>query len=187
MFFTGAGDNGKSTVGNKKNQKDELFFDFLGDIDELNSWIGFCKTEAERIEKKNKKFGFICISLSKMQEMLFVLQAEIASVKFGFSLPFQKISEKDIDFLENSILKIDSKLPRIKNFVISGGSELSSRLDISRAIARRTERVAVSFLKNKKNSKDVLSFLNRFSSALFAMARYSNFLLHKKEKNPSYK
>ena len=60
-------------------------------------------------------------------------------------------------------------------FVIPGGSELSARLDLARSAVRRAER-RVSALKADGELADetVLTYLNRLSDALFAMARFAD-------------
>ncbi len=45
-FFTGQGDKGESAFGKKKLSKDSVLFELLGDLDELNSWVGFARVEA---------------------------------------------------------------------------------------------------------------------------------------------
>ena len=43
IFYTGRGDKGKSEMGVRKIAKDDPVFEALGSLDELNSWLGFCK------------------------------------------------------------------------------------------------------------------------------------------------
>ena len=49
-FFTGVGDDGVCKMGNQKISKGNSLFEVLGGLDELNSWIGFCRVEANKIE-----------------------------------------------------------------------------------------------------------------------------------------
>ncbi len=60
-------------------------------------------------------------------------------------------------------------------FVIPGGTELSARLDVARTAVRRAER-RVSALAHAGELADgsVLTYLNRLSDALFAMARFAD-------------
>jgi cob(I)alamin adenosyltransferase len=178
QFFTGRGDKGQSAFGAKKLPKDDALFDVLGNLDELNSWVGLCRTEAPADIKK---------MLREIQEDLFMVQAEIAAVGFGYQIkPFNKIAEKNTKALESIIAGVDKKLPTIRKFILPGGSASSARLDVARVIARRAERSAVTFAKTKKISPDLLQFLNRLSSALFALARYANHKKGVKEENPKY-
>jgi len=185
-FYTGKGDKGKSEIGKKKISKDDVLFDVLGSIDELNSWIGFCGVEAEKFSKKNRKKAVNVFSVLKdIQETLFIAQAEIASVGFGYPVK-NKVSLQKTKSLEEVIKKIDKDFPKLENFIIPGGSELASRLDLARTVVRNTERHIVRLNKKKKLSNNLLQFFNRLSSVLFALARYVNYCLGIKEENPNY-
>lgn len=178
-FFTGKGDKGQSAFGKKKLPKDDILFDVLGNLDELNSWMGLCRVAASRD---------IAPVLREIQETLFMVQADVAAIGFGYKTKGfrEKIGWKTIE-LEKIIGKIDKKLPAIKKFILPGGSELSARLDVARVIARRAERATVRFNNDKKKlPPELLQFLNRLSSVLFAFARYANYAKKVREENPKY-
>lgn len=177
IFFTGKGDDGTSSVGEKKVSKDTPALGLLGSIDELNSVLGWCRVVAGD--------GAFSETLFRLQETLFVAQAEIGSLLFG-QVPTKTIGEVHVVYLESEIKKIDDIIPPITKFVIPGGCELSSRIDIARAIVRRVERDAVVVGKQFTLSPLMYTFLNRFSSILFALARLADFNEGIKEKNPSY-
>lgn len=161
IYYTGRGDKGKSAMGARKISKAAPLFEALGALDELNSWLGFCNY---------KKLQFV-------QETLFIAQAEL-----GMHSKL-RVTHAKTEELEKEIAKIDKIVPPIKKFIIPGGSELSAKLDFARALARRAERDAVRI----KASPELLQYLNRLSSLLFAYARLTNFRLKKKEQNPSYR
>ncbi len=165
IYYTGRGDKGKSEMGAKKIAKDDPIFEALGSLDELNSWLGLCQDKR----------------LKPIQEDLFIAQAEIGLAAMGRKSKI-KITKLKTERLEKEIAKIDKVVPPIKKFIIPGGSELSTKLDFARALARRAERDAV----RMKASPDLLQYLNRLSSLLFALARLANFRLKLKEKNPKY-
>lgn len=190
-FFTGQGDSGKSFVGGKKFAKSEDFFELIGVLDELNSWLGVSRAAAAAFDKKNRSGSWrLTAEIGRLQNLVFIAQAEFAAERFGYPNG-PKISRPHTDFLEELISRIDRELPPLTKFVISGGSELSAQLDFARTLARRAEREAVKFAVKKKSlavrSAGALQFLNRLSSALFALARYVNFKLKIKELNPDYR
>lgn len=189
-FFTGVGDAGKVKIGKMEISKADFLFEVLGNLDELNSWLGFCKMAAGKTYIRLRNFRKDSIEifpiLKEIQEALFIAQAEIAAIGLGVKNNNKKITPAKTEFLEKIIGEIDTFLSPLKNFVIPGGSELSSRLDIARAISRRVEKTTVRYSKEKELSPELLKFLNRLSSALFALARYANFKLGIKEENPSY-
>ena len=84
---------------------------------------------------------------------------------------------EDILYLEKIIYEVETILPPVKSFIIAGGGETGAYLDIVRTIARRAERQVMS-LQNKKErsiSEESIIFLNRLSSALYALARFANY------------
>lgn len=182
-FFTGVGDGGKSVLGKQSFSKDDAFFEFLGTLDELNSWLGFCGVS---IRKGKRKYvvDFKTV-LFRVQEILFVIQAEVAGIFFK-SPKYPMLQASATAYLADTINRIDAILPPLTKFVIPGGTELSTKLDVARAIVRRAERLAVALARKKKISREILQFLNRLSSLLFALARYENFVRGLKEKNPAY-
>lgn len=181
LFYTGKGDGGKSQIGKKKVSKSLPMLELLGALDELNSAAGFARSAARgKSAKLNPR-------ILRLQEILFIAQAEVAASALGFPKPKSPIAEKHTLELEKMIQDIDKFLPPLKNFVIPGGSELSARLDLARTAARRTERMAVRLTESKqKISPGVLKFLNRLSSAFFALARHANKLEGIKEQHPGY-
>jgi len=190
LFFTRNGDNGKSAMGKKNISKSDSLFTLLGALDELNSWIGFCV--ACDMGKSEPTVDIEKI-LFRLQEMLFIAQAEIGAIGFGARLtdgqvknPTIAITEHHVREIEKVIFDIDAVVPPLKHFVLPGGTMRAASLDIARVVARKTERIAVKFSKKKKVSPEFLQFLNRFSSMLFALARYVNFISGKKETRPSY-
>ena len=128
MLYTGKGDNGKTSLYHcdQRLSKNSLVAEALGSLDELNSFLGWCKVKASDLVLK----------LEQVQNKLFVIQAEVAGAE-------KFVSESDVEELETWIGEIEEGLDPIKSFVISGGSELSAMLDFARTIARRTERSVV--------------------------------------------
>jgi cob(I)alamin adenosyltransferase len=187
LFYTKKGDDGKSFIDKKKISKDDLFFEFLGTLDELNSFLGIIRALFSE-EKRNIKIQKKNINevIFELQEKIFKLQAEVAMEKFSYKKSFNGLSEEDIKYMEDLILYIDNVLPPLKNFVIPGATIFSAYFDYARALSRRAERVGVKFFK-RKNKKFIFMFLNRLSSLLFALARYTNYTLDVKETHPSYK
>ena len=84
---------------------------------------------------------------------------------------------------------IEKELPPIHTFFIAGGTKLASLFDVARTTARRAERrvVGVSEEGLRTVSPNTLAFLNRLSSLLYALARFSNHIVGVKEEAPDYK
>lgn len=187
-FFTGVGDKGVSNTGKKSVPKDDPVFMLLGSLDECASWLGLTQVAA----KKEQKLMGVEDWLRELQEMLFISQAEVATVCFDYgkysdeARKFPYIKPLHLSRCEAIVREIDDEYPPLKKFILQGGSELSAQCDIARTIARKAERYAVVTSRNVELSPDLLAFLNRLSSVLFAIARVANFRLGIVENSPKY-
>lgn len=174
MLYTGKGDNGKTSLYHcdQRLSKSSLVAEALGSLDEINSFLGWCKVKA---------MGQVLSQLSKTQDNLFSIQAEVAGAE-------KFVTRGDVEELESWIADIEKNLPEIKSFIVSGGSELSAMFDFARTIARRTERkvVAVAESKDVELKEETLAYLNRLSSFLYALARQANNEAGVEEKKPQY-
>ena len=128
-----------------------------------------------------KKKYFYSQILENIQQNIFVIQAELGGSKMS-------IDKKELVEVEKIIGEIAKILPPITSFTISGGSLLSSGLDYSRTLARKTERRIISVFDEGSRiiSPVTISYLNRLSSVLFAMSRYANYLYSIPESHPKY-
>ncbi len=174
MLYTRKGDQGTTKVINSKDRlsKSSALFEALGSIDEINSFLGLCKVKsADEIAKM----------IHGIQENLFIAQAELA----GAPMSLSPAKVQELEAITDNIEKI---LPPIKTFFISGGTELAALFDTARTVARRAERrvVAAKEAEGLKISPDTLAYLNRLSSALYALARYANHQAGISELAPTY-
>ncbi len=173
MLYTRKGDSGTTKVLNSKDRfsKSSILTETLGSIDEINSFLGLCKVKSE-----NKEV------VHSIQQDLFVIQAELAGADMT-------ISAEKVKYLEELTDSIEIKLPPIKTFFISGGTELASLFDIARTISRRAERRAVALKEegNVKIGENTMAYLNRLSSVLYALARFANHEAGLDEKSPTYR
>lgn len=175
-FFTGLGDGGNIIFNGEKKSKADSVFNVLGLCDEVNVLTGSATLVAS---EKIKQYTF------RIQELLFIAQAEIASIIFGGGSI--KIKNENTKELEEMIVWCDGKIPPIKNFVIPGGSDASVRMDIVRVRTRDFERALIGIENNYVISSELKMFANRLSSVFFAFARYENCVQGIEEKSPTYK
>ena len=179
LFYTGKGDNGESVVGQKRIDKTCVEVEALGDTDELNSLIGIVKNTVASDEFKG--------ILSDAQEALFIAQANLAEFMTDYKFKAPELKAERIKKLEDLINSFESEVNPGKGFIISGSNPVSAWLDYARAVARRAERSAIKFSKGRKLAPEIISYLNRLSSLLFAMARVEAKRGGAKEANPQYK
>ncbi|AOL15872.1 ATP:cob(I)alamin adenosyltransferase [Sulfolobus sp. A20] len=158
-MFTRTGDDGNTNVINKRIGKDSPLVNFLGDIDELNSFIGFALSVI--------KWEDIRQDLMRVQQELFIVGEEAVKNE-------GKITEESVKWIEKRTVEYRKESGPVKLFVIPGGSEEASRLHVVRSVARRIERNAVKYSKEVQFNKWIIVYLNRLSSLLFAMAIVAN-------------
>ena len=179
MLYTKNGDEGKTKVFgcDQKLSKSSDIIEALGCLDEINSYLGIVKSKVKNYKLLNEKMQDI---LLRIQNNLFIVQAEVAGAK-------KEIKVEEIQYLEKIIDNIEKEVPPIKSFLISGANEISANFDFARTLARRAERrvVAVSDAGIEKIDAKTLLYLNRLSSFLFALARHSA-MESGKEESPKY-
>lgn len=174
-IYTKKGDKGKTYLadGTRHNKNKEIFW-VMGEIDELNSWIGLSISKIPRFQdpKKvihNSKFQ-IPKELEKIQRNLFSINSILAKAK-NIKLDIGK----ETKYLEDNIDEMEKELPELKNFILPGGHELSAIFQIARAKCRRAERQMISY-------KEFLPFINRLSDYFFVLSRFVNFKMKEEEK-----
>jgi cob(I)alamin adenosyltransferase len=169
-LYTRGGDKGETSLfGASRVAKDSPRVAAYGTIDELNSSIGVALAACEHEE--------ISRPLKRIQAELFIAGADLAtelSAKGGARVP--RIQKEDTQELEKMIDELQGKLPKLKSFILPGGSRLSSSLHLSRAVCRRAERSVVTLGRTERINPEVVPYLNRLSTYLFNLARYSNVL-----------
>lgn len=167
MFYTKKGDDGKTKIFDcdQRFSKSSAIAEALGSLDEVNSYLGVikCKVKGYKVIEENATD-----ILNRIQNDLFIVQAQVAGAD-------KKIEGDEVNYIEEIINNIEKALPPIKSFLISGANELSASFDFSRTLARRAERrvVGVHDEGTEKIDSQTLVFLNRLSSLLYALARYT--------------
>ena len=118
----------------------------------------------------------------EIQQNLFITQAEVAGATLS-------IDAEKINRVEKLVDEIEKILPPIKSFFVSGATETGAMFDFARTLARRAERRVVAAKEEGKIkvSSKTLSYLNRLSSLLYALARISSHLDGIEEIKPDYK
>ena len=142
-----------------------------GSVDEAASELGLCRAAAER-------GGELYADILRLQNELFVAGAELATAPDAtqrLEPGVSKVTPEMVERLEGDIDRYMKRVNLPPKFVIPGGSELSARLDVAHAAVRRAER-RVSALKHEGELADdtVLTYLNRLSDAIYAMARFAD-------------
>ncbi len=181
MLFTGKGDKGTTKffgTDAKRVSKNSSLAEALGSLDELNSLLGFIKVKCQ--ERKSEVYENLAEIVENIQDNIFIISANIAGAN-------KNISEDKVKEMEEIINQCEKAMSPIKTFSVAGGTELSALFDFARTLARRAERRVVSVNEELPiAAPEILKYMNRLSSLLFALARLVNHLSGIKERAPRY-
>jgi cob(I)alamin adenosyltransferase len=82
-----------------------------------------------------------------------------------------------VEWLEAETDKLSADIPPLNQFVLPGETMASAWLDVVRTIIRRAERGVVKLSHEEQlENNEIMRYLNRLSSLLFALARYEEVL-----------
>ena len=115
--YTATGDKGTtSLVGGKRVSKCDIRIEAYGTVDELNSFIGLLDN-LHNIPSETKIF------LRVVQNKLFNIGGYLANDK---QTKVDGLDTEDIERIESEIDRLDAELPPLRNFVLPGGTRISS-------------------------------------------------------------
>lgn len=167
-IYTKKGDQGETCLINGKiiSKADKVLVT-IGGLDELNGSIGLGICDL-----KKTKFSDVIGECHEIQKNIMGINANLAASganNIEIKLP-KYPTQKDVKQLEKWIDRYDLEIPKLKNFILPGGSRSASCLHLARTICRRAERSLASL-----NADAVYKqYINRLSDYLFTVARVAN-------------
>ncbi len=174
-LYTKTGDSGEtSLVSGKRVLKSNQRIDLYGEVDELNSNLGVV---IHYLKVQPTAFENIINILSKVQHELFNLGSRLAcesELWEKYQLP--AVGSTILSEMEESLDFLDNEMPKLKSFILPGGTNIACFSHVARTVCRRVERSMVDFRElGNEAPENALKLLNRLSDYLFVVARYSNF------------
>ncbi|UCH28279.1 MAG: cob(I)yrinic acid a,c-diamide adenosyltransferase [Myxococcales bacterium] len=167
-IYTKTGDEGETGLfGGDRVSKASLRVDAYGEVDELNSAIGWARMQVSERD--------LDALLNQIQNDLFEVGAELGSTaerKQKGAMPL--IEEPQVEALERAIDRYEEGPPPLTSFVLPGGSEGAARFHLARCVCRRAERSIVALGAQEAVRGEVLRYVNRLSDLLFTLARHAN-------------
>jgi cob(I)alamin adenosyltransferase len=180
-IVTKSGDSGLTSINpNKRISKNSNIVKFLGDLDELNAYIGTLKADLFIINSTETSLEDVYSWITRIQHTLFDIGGAISSENIEI------FDEKAVVFLEEIIHKINQDLPPLKDFVLPGGSQLGAKAHVSRTVCRRAERSLINLIENnleckKYQKSSILPYMNRLSDFFFVLSRQLDRLCNSEE------
>ena len=167
-IYTKTGDSGETSLfdGTRVPKTDPRVVAY-GDVDELQACLGMA-----RATKLPADVDEICVAL---QRDLFALGARLADPSHKIAPRVTKIviNDESVARLEGWIDSLETGLPPLRHFILSGGGPGGAALHLARTVCRRAERATLA-LGADAVEPVVRVYLNRVSDLLFVMARAAN-------------
>ena len=165
---TRGGDKGQTSLGDgSRVAKTDLRVAALGEIDELNSWIG--------VILSHEPGEPLRLLLEGVQHDLFDLGGNLCFPEMPLLTPAHLLR------LDKAVDEMNKDLAPLKEFILPGGAPLLSWLHLARTVARRAERNLTLLCEQDGVSGHGLAYLNRLSDVLFIAARVEALRLGKPE------
>ena len=164
-IYTKRGDDGTTGLlhGGRLHKSDPIV-ETYGTVDEAQAFLGLARSEAGAGSE-------IDTALIEVERDLWVLMADLATgddnrhkLEPGRTL----VTEGMVRGLEDRIDELSARSALPTEFAVPGQTPMAARLDVARTVVRRAERRAVEVCPG---SSLVVSYLNRLSDLLWAMAR----------------
>jgi cob(I)alamin adenosyltransferase len=189
-LYTKTGDGGMTYLyDGSRRKKNSMFFDVLGDIDELSSNIGMLCAILKKSKSKNNWCTFISnyfkndqtairleldtyeklIILRNIQVKLLDIGSNIAVVDYSKKEKVPKLTEYDVKKLE-SLIDLYDIVP-LTEFLITGVGKIDSQCHICRSICRRSERNIWKLTDEVEVDENILKYMNRLSDFFFSFSR----------------
>ena len=160
-IVTRTGDAGTTGLGDgSRTTKDSLRIDAIGEVDELNSTLGvlLCEDLPENVRA----------ALLDIQHDLFDLGGELC-------LPGMAVmKDAQVARLEELAETFNADLPRLKEFILPGGTRAAALAHLARTVCRRAERSMVRLNTAEPLSDAARRYINRLSDLLFILGRLLN-------------
>ncbi|MDQ6642533.1 MAG: cob(I)yrinic acid a,c-diamide adenosyltransferase, partial [Actinomycetota bacterium] len=115
--------------------------------------------------------------LTHVQNDLFDVGADLCTpVVPDPKYPPLRIEQEYVDRLEAWCDQYNEQLPKLRSFILNGGTPAAAQLHVARVVVRRAERAAWRAHEEYADLMNplALTYLNRLSDLLFILARHAN-------------
>jgi cob(I)alamin adenosyltransferase len=165
-IYTRRGDSGETDLGDRSRvPKDDPRIEAYGAVDELGAHLGVALTLADLAPRTAEWVRHI-------QNDLFDVGADLAVPERSGDRERLRVLGDQVEWLEQRCDEVNATLPKLRSFVLSGGTPAAAWLHVCRTVCRRAERRVVSL--GDAASPQTLRYLNRLSDLLFILAREAN-------------
>jgi cob(I)alamin adenosyltransferase len=170
-IYTRTGDGGRTRLGDmSETSKTDARLRAYADVDELNAHLGVVLATGGLEDE-------VAAVLTHVQNDLFDVGADLCTpVVPDPEYPPLRIEQDYVDRLEGWCDRWNEELPKLRSFILNGGTVAAAHLHVARTVCRRAERSAWAAHEEYADSMNPLAmtYLNRLSDLLFILARHAN-------------
>ena len=170
-IYTRTGDGGRTRLGDmSETTKTDSRLRAYADVDEANAHLGVALATGGLDDD-------VVAVLTHVQNDLFDVGADLCTpVVDDPEFPPLRIEQDYVDRLEGWCDHYNEDLPKLRSFILNGGTPGGAHLHVARTVVRRAERAAWAAWDEHADSMNPLSitYLNRLSDLLFILARHAN-------------
>ena len=170
-IYTRTGDGGQTRLGDmSETTKTDTRLRAYADVDETNAHLGLVLATGDLDDDVRDV-------LTHVQNDLFDVGADFCTpVVEAPEYPPLRIEADYVDRLEQWCDLYNEDLPKLRSFILNGGTVAGAHLHVARTVCRRAERSAWAAHEEHADTMNVLAitYLNRLSDLLFILARHAN-------------
>lgn len=170
-IYTRTGDAGTTRLGDmSETSKNDPRLAAYADVDEANAALGLALSIGELPDD-------VRAVLTHVQNDLFDVGADLCTPLVPDpQFPPLRIEPDYVDRLEQWCDSYNEHLPKLRSFILNGGTAGAAQLHVARTVVRRAERSAWAAYADHETTMNVvaITYLNRLSDLLFILARYAN-------------
>jgi cob(I)alamin adenosyltransferase len=164
-IYTRLGDGGETHLGDMSRvPKTHPRIEAYGTVDELNACLGVALAAGDLPAK-------YADWLRRVQNDLFDIGADI-SVPHGGDRSRLRVAPEQTEWLEHACDEVNADLPKLRSFVLPGGTAAAAQLHVCRTVCRRAERRTIDC--GDEVNPECVRYLNRLSDLLFILSRGAN-------------
>jgi cob(I)alamin adenosyltransferase len=162
-IYTRLGDGGETHLGDMSRvPKTHARIEAYGTVDELNAQIGLALAQGGLPERYAEW-------LRRIQNDLFDVGADLSVPEGKDRL---RVIAEQTAWLEAACDEANERLPKLKSFVLPGGTLAAAQLHVCRTVCRRAERRVIAC--GEEINAECVRYLNRLSDLLFILSRGVN-------------
>jgi cob(I)alamin adenosyltransferase len=164
-IYTRLGDGGETHLGDMSRvPKTDPRIEAYGTVDELNAQLGVA------LALGGLPDGYDAW-LRRVQNDLFDVGADI-SVPQTDARERLRVAPEQTAWLESICDEVNDTLPKLRSFVLPGGTPAAAQLHVCRTVCRRAERRTIAC--GDAVDPECVRYLNRLSDLLFILSRGAN-------------